>query len=154
MSFACTTPTTLSTDPSHTTKRECGADFSAAAISLGGSVRSIQAISVRGVMIARTGLSASRSRRSIMSRSSVSSTPACAPSTSSAFSSSSVTVCRGARCRPNSRSTAPDDLSSSQTTGPLTRAIQAIAGATWAAVCSGRRSARCFGTSSPSTRVR
>ena len=102
MSFACTTPTTLSTEPSHTTKRECGAAFSAAAISFGGSVRSIQAISVRGVMIARTGLSARRSTRSIMSRSSVSSTPACAPSTSSAFSSSSVTVWRGARCRPNS----------------------------------------------------
>ena len=27
-SFACTTPTTLSTEPSHTTKRECGAAFS------------------------------------------------------------------------------------------------------------------------------
>ena len=43
MSFACTTPTTLSTEPSHTTKRECGADFNAAAMSRGGSVRSIQA---------------------------------------------------------------------------------------------------------------
>ena len=92
MSFACTTPTTLSTLPSHTTKRLCGADFSVAAISRGGSVRSIQAIPVRGVMMARTGLSASRSTRSIMSRSPVSSTPVCSPSASSAFSSSSVTV--------------------------------------------------------------
>jgi hypothetical protein len=40
-------------------------------------VRSIQASSVRGVMIARTGLSARRSTRSIMSRFLGSSTPAC-----------------------------------------------------------------------------
>ena len=97
MSFACTTPTTLSIAPSHTTKRRCGADFSVAAISRGGSVRSIQAMSVRGVMMARTGLSASRSTRSIMSRSSLSSTPVCSPSASSAFSSSSVIVCGAAR---------------------------------------------------------
>jgi|GEM_PF-5394879 len=93
MSFACTTPTTLSTAPSHTTKRECGVDFSVVVMSLAGSVRSIQTISVRGVMIARTGLSARRSTRSIMSRSSLSSTPVSSPSSSSAFSSSSVTVC-------------------------------------------------------------
>ncbi len=33
MSLACTTPTTLSIEPSHTTKRLCGAAFSAAAMS-------------------------------------------------------------------------------------------------------------------------
>ena len=43
-------------------------------------------------MIARTGLSARRSTRSMMSRSSVSSTPVSAPSTSIAFSSSSLTA--------------------------------------------------------------
>ena len=41
-SFACTTPTTLSTAPSQTTKRECGEAFRVATISFAGSVRSIQ----------------------------------------------------------------------------------------------------------------
>ena len=153
-SFAWTMPTTLSIDPSHTTKRECGADFSAAAISFGGSVRSIQANSVRGVMIARTGLSARRSTRSIMSRSSVSRMPAWAPSISSAFNSSSVTAGRTALCRPNRRRMPLEEALSSQTTGPTIVASPAIGRATQIATGSGRRRARCLGTSSPSTIVR
>ncbi len=92
--------------------------------------------------------------RSIMSRSSVSSTPACAPSATSAFSSSSVTTCGAARCQPNSHITNAEDAPSNQTIGPTIRDSPAIGPASRAAICSGRRSASCFGTSSPSTRVR
>ena len=68
-------------------------------------------------MIARTGLSARRSTRSIMSRSSVSSTPVSAPSTSIAFSSSSLTARRSSPAGPKARSTSAVAWPSSQTTG-------------------------------------
>ena len=106
-------------------------------ISLAGSVRSIQTMSVRGVMMARTGLSARRSMRSIMSRSSISSTPAWVPSTSRAFSSSSVTSCWVARCRPNTRSTSAVDFPSNQTAGAVSFVMRAIGRATLAAIGSG-----------------
>ena len=155
MSFACTTPTTLSTEPSHTTKRECGADFSAAATSFGESVRSIQdelgarrhdrahrLVGQAQQALDHVALLGSPARRPARPRPAAPSAP---PRSRSGG---------GARCRPNARSTRPEDPPSSHTTGALTRAITAIGPATLAATCSGRRSASCFGTSSPSTIVK
>jgi len=55
---------------------------------------------------------------------------------------------------PNSRSTTLDERPSTQTTGPVRRAIVAIGRDTAAATRSGWRRASCFGTNSPSTSVR
>jgi hypothetical protein len=117
-------------------------------------VRSIHSISVRGVISARIGLSARRSTRSIMCRSSVSMAPEVAPSATTAFTSSSVTELSEGSCRPNRRRTSAEELESSQITGAVKRASVARGRETTMAIASGLRSASCFGTSSPMMRLR
>ena len=100
-------------------------------------------------MIARTGRSASRSTRPIISCSCRWKTPVRVPSAISVRTSSSVTVSAGWTSLPSRRSTNRLDVSSSQTAGVLIREIRSMVGATSAATRSGARSARCLGTSSP-----
>ena len=123
-----------------------------------GSVRSIQASSVRGVMMARTGLSARRSTRSIMSRSlGLQNTPAWVPSASRALSSSSVTSWRGGvRAMPSRRRTRSEDFPSSQTIGRRdARQAGDGEGPAQAAISLRRAQVQgALGTSSPSTSVR
>ena len=108
---------------------------------------------MRGVINARTGLSAKRSTRSIICRSSVSSAPVSAPSATTALTSSSVTDCSLGRLAPNKRSTRPEDRDITQTTGALARASQDNGRDTATAMRSGFRSATCLGTSSPKMRL-
>ncbi len=147
-------PTGLSMPPSHTSSREWPDSLSTSRSATASARRSTQTSSLRGVMIARTGRSASRSRRSIMLRSSCSSTPAWAPSAISARSSSSVTVSRPVLVTPNRRSTSDEDCLSSHTAGAATRDSTRSGSDKAAAMRSGRRSASCLGTSSPSTSMR
>ena len=89
-------------------------------------------------MIARTGLSARRSTRSIMSRSSVSSTPVCAPSTSRAFSSSSVTDWRAGAVQAEQRAARrPRTCPAARPPGAPMRENQMIGTATRVAMSSG-----------------
>ena len=99
-------------------------------------------------MIARTGRSASRSTRLIISCSCLWKTPVRVPSAISVRTSSSVTVSRGWASLPRRRSTKRLDFSSSQTAGVLIRDNRSMTGATRLAMRSGARSARCLGTSS------
>ena len=129
--------------------RECGLASTRALTSAASALASIQSTSVRGVIRPRTGRSPSRSTPEISWRSPASSTPAPSASAISVLISSSVTVLLGGwRCR-SSQNTALVETSSSHTAGAAMRDSVVISGAIRQAMVSALRSARFFGTSSP-----
>ena len=113
------------------------------------SVRSMISTSRRGVMSALAVRSARRITPEIISRSSLSITPALSASAMIVLTSSSLIRSLVAPLWPSSASTALPEASSSQTSGSATRASPLIMGATRAATRSGSRSAICLGTNSP-----
>ena len=118
------------------------------------SSTSIQSTSVRGVMTPRTARSPRRMTPAIILRSSVSITPAVSASAMMVLISSSVTVLSDAVLWPKRRKISLVEASSSQTTGAPIREISAMSGATVQAIPSAFFSARCLGTSSPTTTER
>jgi hypothetical protein len=103
---------------------------------------------LRGVISARTGLSARRSTRSIMCRSSRSSAPASTPSATTALTSSPSRTVAGPGGAEQPQHEA-EDCDITQIAGDVIRASQASGRDTTTAMRSGSRSATCFGTSSP-----
>src|SRR2546426_64616 len=95
-------PTMTSSEPSYTGTRECKCSRSAGRISAAGVSTSRQTMSGRGTMTDRTRVSSSSNTLWIISRSSRSTTPSLAPTSTSVLSSSSLSITCSTRSRPMS----------------------------------------------------
>src|SRR5437867_4615444 len=93
-------PTMTSSEPSYTGTRECKCSRSAGRISAAGVSTSRQTMSGRGTMTDRTRVSSSSNTLWIISRSSRSTTPSLAPTSTSVLSSSSLSITCSTRSRP------------------------------------------------------
>src|SRR2546428_987347 len=93
-------PTMTSSEPSYTGTRECKCSRSAGRISAADVSTSRQTMSGRGTMTDRTRVSASSNTWWIISRSSRSTTPSLAPTSTSVRSSSSLSIACSTRPRP------------------------------------------------------
>ncbi len=149
-----TTPRIVSGDPSATGSSECGLPSISLRISCSLAPRSIQSSSVRGVIISRTGRSASRTTPARIWCCSASITPERVASAKIMCSSSAVTLDWPPGRMPNKRMSRPDDVSSNQTSGAAMAASTAIGRAIKTAIGTAILRAICLGTSSPTTTLR
>src|SRR5436309_1763636 len=142
-------PTITSIEPSYTGTRECRCSRSPGRISVGVVLMSRQTMSVRGTMTARTGVSSSSNTLWIISRSSRSTTPSLAPTSTRVRSSSSVSIAWSTRSRPMSRTVRSVSPVSTARTGRKSTPSHATGRPASARNRSGYFTARVIGSTSP-----